>query len=105
MPPDLREHCLLSTPAADEVFTHAGAGPAVLAPADLRLEPGALCVGDGAVRYRALLEEKGAEVPPDGSGLHVPRARFHVLLAREFGDAEDVEPLYLRIPDAERSLA
>ena len=88
-----------------EVFTLAGGEPVVVAPADLELGPGTVRVGDGAVRYRALLEEKGGEVPPDDSQLHVPRARFHALLARDFGDAELVEPLYLRIPDAETSLA
>jgi len=88
-----------------EVFALVDGEPAVLAPADLEVEPGALCVGDGAVRYRDLLEEKGAEIPPDASELHVPRARFHAALARDFGDAERIEPLYLRIPDAVKSLA
>ena len=88
----------------NEIFTHVNGEPAVLAPVALELEPGTLCVGDGAVRYRALLEEQGAEIPPDDSEFHLPRARFHALLARDFGDAEAVEPLYLRIPDAERTL-
>ena len=60
-----------------------------------------LCVGDGALRYRAALEERGAEVPPDDDERHLPRARFHAALAHEFGPADAVEPLYLRIPDAE----
>ena len=50
----------------------------------------------------ALLEAAGAEVPPDRSELHRPRAYFHALLAREFGPAEEVEPVYLRLPDADR---
>ncbi len=87
-----------------EVFTLAGGAPAVTAPADLRIEGGTRAVGDGAVRYRAILEELGAEIPPDDSPLHVPRARFHALLARDFGDAELIEPLYLRIPDAEQAV-
>src|SRR5919199_2215898 len=37
----------------------------VMPPAELELAPGTLCVGDGAVRYRALLEAAGADVPPD----------------------------------------
>ena len=77
--------------------------PRVLPPIDLQLEHGTLCVGDGAVRYRGVLEEKGAEVPPDGDERHVPRARFHARLAREFGSVEAVEPLYLRVPDADRT--
>jgi tRNA A37 threonylcarbamoyladenosine modification protein TsaB len=86
-----------------EVFTLVGGGPAVLAPAELGLAPGTVCVGDGAVRYRALLEERGAEVPPDDDPVHVPWARHHAALARAFGPAEAVEPLYLRVPDAEKA--
>jgi tRNA threonylcarbamoyladenosine biosynthesis protein TsaB len=87
-----------------EVFTLVDGEPAVLLPGDLSPEPGALCVGDGAVRYRDVLEAAGAEVPPDESEAHVPRARFHAELAAEFGPAELVEPLYLRVPDAEKAL-
>jgi tRNA threonylcarbamoyladenosine biosynthesis protein TsaB len=83
-----------------EVFTLLAEGPAALAPEALDLEPGTRCVGDGAVRYRELLEAKGAEIPPDDDEAHLPRARFHALLARDFGPAELVEPLYLRVPDA-----
>ncbi|MFN2471075.1 MAG: tRNA (adenosine(37)-N6)-threonylcarbamoyltransferase complex dimerization subunit type 1 TsaB [Gaiellaceae bacterium] len=86
-----------------EIFAELDGEPRVLAPQDLRLVPGTICVGDGALRYRAVLESAGADIPPDGSELHVPRACFHALLAREFGLAENVEPLYLRIPDAERA--
>lgn len=82
-----------------EVFTLRDGEPVVCAPQEV---VGVLCVGDGAVRYRSVLEERGAEVPPDDDERHVPRARFHAQLARAFGDAELVEPLYLRIPDAER---
>jgi tRNA threonylcarbamoyladenosine biosynthesis protein TsaB len=63
--------------------------------------PGQAYVGDGARRYRSLLERRGAEVPADDSPLHVPSARHHALLAEEFGPPEAVEPLYLRVPDAE----
>ena len=85
-----------------EVFTLIDGGPAVLAPGDLRLEPGTVCVGDGAVRYREVLVELGAEVPPRESELHLPRARFHAQLATEFVEPDAVEPLYLRLPDAEQ---
>jgi tRNA threonylcarbamoyladenosine biosynthesis protein TsaB len=86
-----------------EVFTVAGGEWAVLAPADLALAPGTLCIGSGAVRYRSLFQEAGAIVPPDADERHVPRARFHAQLAHDFGPVELIEPLYLRIPDAERS--
>ena len=90
-----------ATPVIDakrrEVFVP---GPRAVAPAELALEPGALYVGDGAVRYRELLEQGGAEVPPDDDERHLPRARFHAELARDFGPVELVEPLYVRVPDA-----
>ena len=81
------------------------AEPVCAPPEQLELTPGTLCVGDGAVRYRAILEEAGAEVPSDESDLHVPWARLHVQLARDFGPAELVEPIYLRVPDAEKAVA
>jgi tRNA threonylcarbamoyladenosine biosynthesis protein TsaB len=79
--------------------------PRVLRPEELELAPGTRCVGDGAVRYRALLEAAGAEVPPRESELHVPRAHLHAALARDFGPADAVEPIYLRVPDAEKAAA
>ena len=75
-------------------------GPRAVAPAELELEPGTTYVGDGAVRYRDVLEEAGAVVPPDDDERHLPRARFHAALARDFGPVELVEPLYVRLPDA-----
>jgi tRNA threonylcarbamoyladenosine biosynthesis protein TsaB len=87
-----------------EVFTLADGVPVALSPGELELEPGTRCVGDGAVRYRAVLEAAGAEVPPDDSELHVPRASLHARLARDFGPAETVEPIYVRAPDADRVL-
>jgi tRNA threonylcarbamoyladenosine biosynthesis protein TsaB len=87
-----------------EVFTLIGGELAVLRPEDLELKPGTVCVGDGAIRYRFLLEAAGAEVPPESSELHLVRARFHARLATYFGPAERVEPLYLRVPDAEKVL-
>ena len=86
-----------------EVFVLDGAEPAVRKPHELELEPGTVCVGDGALRYRAVLESRGAEIPPDDDERHLPRARFHAALASDFGPAEEIEPLYLRVPDAEAS--
>jgi len=76
-----------------EVFALVDGEPVVCAPQEI---VGGLCVGDGALRYREVLERRGAEVPPDDDERHLPRARFHVQLARDFGPAEAVEPLYLR---------
>lgn len=78
-------------------------GPEALAPAALSFRAGTVCVGDGAVRYREVLEAAGAVVPPDADERHVPRARFHAALARDFGSAELVQPIYVRVPDAERT--
>ena len=86
-----------------EVFALVDGAPDVAAPDELVLEPGTTCVGDGAVRYREVLEALGATIPPRESELHIPRARFHAELAREFVDSETVEPLYLRLPDAEQA--
>ena len=61
-----------------------------------------LCVGDGAIRYRELLEARGAVVPPDDDPLHVPRASLHARLASSFGPVEAIEPIYVRAPDAAR---
>jgi tRNA threonylcarbamoyladenosine biosynthesis protein TsaB len=87
-----------------EVFSLVDGRPACVAPADLRVEAGAFCIGDGAVRYRTVLEAAGAFVPPEKSELHVPWAREHARLAADFGPAELVEPIYLRVPDADRTL-
>jgi tRNA threonylcarbamoyladenosine biosynthesis protein TsaB len=90
-----------ATPVIDarrkEVFTLVGGEPVVLTPHEVR---GGVCVGDGAVRYREILEANGAEVPPDDDERHVPRARFHAQLAHDLTDVESLEPLYLRAPDA-----
>ncbi|MEA2180132.1 MAG: tRNA threonylcarbamoyladenosine biosynthesis protein TsaB, partial [Solirubrobacteraceae bacterium] len=75
-------------------------GPRAVAPAELTIEPGGTYVGDGAVRYRDVLEQAGGIVPPDDDERHLPRARFHAELARDFGPVELVEPLYVRLPDA-----
>ena len=83
-----------------EVFTLVGGEPAVLRPEELHVD-GAVCVGDGAVRYRALIEERGGNVPPDDDERHLPRARFHAALMGEPGDVEAIEPLYLRVPDVD----
>jgi tRNA threonylcarbamoyladenosine biosynthesis protein TsaB len=85
-----------------EVFV---AGPAAVAPEDVVLPAGCLCIGDGAIRYRAVLEQRGAQVPPDGSPLHLPRASLHVAVAGAFGPADDVLPVYVRAPDADRGVA
>jgi tRNA threonylcarbamoyladenosine biosynthesis protein TsaB len=86
-----------------EVFTLVDGDPACLPAERLRVEPGRVYVGDGAVRYRDLIESAGGVVPNDET-VHVPWARHHAALATEYGPAEQAEPIYLRVPDAERAL-
>ena len=88
-----------------ELFTLAAGSPVCVAASDLIVEPGRAYVGDGAVRYRDEIEAAGGVVPPDAAPEHVPWARHHAALARKFGPAEAAEPIYLRLPDAERALS
>jgi tRNA threonylcarbamoyladenosine biosynthesis protein TsaB len=96
-----------STPVIDarrrEVFSLVDGQPVVVAAADLSIEPGRSYVGNGAVRYREVIGAAGGAVPPDDSELHVPRARFHAQLASGFGLPDLVEPMYLRVPDVDRT--
>ncbi|MGH2996112.1 MAG: tRNA (adenosine(37)-N6)-threonylcarbamoyltransferase complex dimerization subunit type 1 TsaB [Gaiellaceae bacterium] len=96
-----------ATPVIDarrrEVFALVGGRPVVASPAELSVEPGRSYVGDGAVRYRDVIEAAGGVVPPAGSELHLPRARFHVQLASDFGLPDLVQPMYLRVPDVDRT--
>ena len=66
---------------------------------------GALAVGDGSIRFRAVLEAAGIRVAPDDSGLHVVRAAHVCRLAAEVPPErpEAVLPTYIRDPDAEPS--
>jgi hypothetical protein len=57
------------------------------------------------VRYREVIEGAGGVVPDAGSELHLPRARFHAELARDFGLPDLVQPMYLRVPDVDRTSA
>jgi tRNA threonylcarbamoyladenosine biosynthesis protein TsaB len=86
-----------------EIFVLVDDEPRCLAPTALDVVRESVYVGSGSVRYRRVLEDAGAVVPPNESALHVPRAALHARLAREFGPAELVEPLYVREPDARPS--
>ena len=85
-----------------EVFVE---GPRAVSPDDLDLEPGTVCVGSGAIRYRSTFERLGAVVPPDDDTIHVPHARLHASLVSGFGPVDAIEPIYVRVPDAEATLA
>lgn len=75
-------------------------GPRAVAPDDLALESGTVCIGSGAVRYREALERTGALVPDDDDPIHLPHARLHAALATAFGDVDSLLPVYVRAPDA-----
>ena len=84
-----------SQPAAD-------GEPLCVAPAELSAE-GRLCIGDGALEYREVLEAGGALVPASDDARHRPSVRELVRLAH-FSEANgELEPIYLRVPDAERT--
>ena len=76
-------------------------GVAAVAPENVAAS-GRLCVGDGAVRYREVLETRGAVIPPDDDPRHRPRAALHARLATAFGPVDAIEPIYARAPDAEQ---
>jgi len=63
---------------------------------------GTLAVGDGAVRFRDVLEAAGATIPDDDSSSHVVRGLSICRLAASVAPApvEAVLPDYLRLPDA-----
>jgi tRNA threonylcarbamoyladenosine biosynthesis protein TsaB len=80
-------------------------GPTAVRPAELDLPEGTVCVGSGALAYRDILEERGFAVPADDDERHVPHARFHALLAEAFGSVDEILPIYVRAPDADRVLS
>lgn len=77
-------------------------GPLAVAPEEVVLPAGGVCVGSGARRYRDLLMSRGADVPPVDSDLHLPRASLHAAIATSFGPADEVAAVYVREPDANR---
>ena len=87
-----------------EIFALVDGVPVVTAPAELDYAPGTTLVGDGAVRHRELFERRSAAIPPEDDLRHVPWARHHAALAERFGSPDLAEPIYLRVPDAERAL-
>jgi tRNA threonylcarbamoyladenosine biosynthesis protein TsaB len=83
-----------------EVFT---TGPRVLSPGDLDVD-GLTLLGDGAIRYRELFASRGATIPDDDDPAHLPDPLLLIERAGPFGEADLVEPLYVREPDAKAQL-
>jgi tRNA threonylcarbamoyladenosine biosynthesis protein TsaB len=86
----------------DEVWEPFVAAPKAVAERLRERGASTLAVGDGAVRFRDVLEAAGAEVPEDGSSSHVVRGLSICRLAATVAAApvEAVLPDYLRLPDA-----
>jgi len=92
--------------AAAPLLAPAALAPERLAEAVRALPAGTVAVGDGAVRFRDVLEAAGATVPADGSAAHRVDAAVHARLAAAMEPAarDAVLPAYLRLPDAELAL-
>lgn len=93
---------------ADPIAVPPSLEPCVLGPGRLAhvcqtLGPGVIAAGDGAVKFRGVLESAGVLVVPDDSPLHRVSAREHCRLAVAVRPASSsvVLPEYLRLPDAE----
>ncbi len=83
--------------------------PCVCAPAELAgllrgAGPDSLAVGDGALRFRELLERGGVRVAPEQSDLHRVSAGAICRLAAS-GNVTAAVPDYLRLADAELALS
>jgi len=89
--------------AAPPLLDPAALTPEALADAVRALPAGTVAVGDGAVRFRDVLEAAGAAVPADDAPAHRVEAAVHARLAAalEPDAGEAVFPAYLRLPDAE----
>lgn len=67
---------------------------------------GIVAAGDGAVRHASVLRAAGVEIPDAGQATHVVRADNLCAIAAglESIDAREVEPTYIRLPDAEERI-
>ncbi|MGH2950726.1 MAG: hypothetical protein ACRDKX_01625, partial [Solirubrobacterales bacterium] len=79
------------------------AGPEALAARVAELPRPPLSAGDGSLRFRAELAAAGAEILPAEDPEHRMAARHVCALAAEATPVgpEQIEPIYLRRPDAE----
>jgi tRNA threonylcarbamoyladenosine biosynthesis protein TsaB len=100
--PDINLLTVIDARRGEAFVAGTGLAPAVIQPEELGvLASGRLAVGDGAIKFRAELERGGAVVPPDDDQLHEVQAAFHCLLGAQITQPKPVQPLYLRVPDAE----
>jgi tRNA threonylcarbamoyladenosine biosynthesis protein TsaB len=90
-------------PELDPLVSPRALSPQALAALAAGLRPAPLAVGDGAIKFREVLEPSGASVPEDTSQLHWVNAINHCRLAgdRDASAPDQIRPEYLRLPDAE----
>jgi tRNA threonylcarbamoyladenosine biosynthesis protein TsaB len=89
---------------SDEIWPPFVASPDELAERVQELDRAPLAAGDGALRFAAELEAAGATVAPPDDALHRVAAR-HVCAVGEAAveaPTDQIQPLYLRPPDAKR---
>jgi tRNA threonylcarbamoyladenosine biosynthesis protein TsaB len=93
-------------PGTRPEWTGRDAGAAAETDNDFGGLSGVPAVGDGAVRYRSVLEAAGASVAPDAAPEHLIRGSAVCALgaAAKPGDRHAVAPDYVRRPDAELAL-
>jgi tRNA threonylcarbamoyladenosine biosynthesis protein TsaB len=90
--------------AGHELWPPFVASPGELAARIRKLDRAVLAAGDGALRFAPELEVAGATVAPPENSIHRVAAR-HVCAVGEAAaeaPADQVQPLYLRPPDAKR---
>jgi tRNA threonylcarbamoyladenosine biosynthesis protein TsaB len=88
----------------DEVWPPFVSPPEQLAERVRDLDQAPLAAGDGALRFAAELEAAGATVAPPESSIHRVAARHVCALGEAAAEAptDQIQPLYLRPPDAKR---
>jgi tRNA threonylcarbamoyladenosine biosynthesis protein TsaB len=89
--------------AGEELWPPFVAAPEGLGERLASLSDPPLAAGDGSVRFRRELEAAGVDVLADGDERHLIRARHLCALAGKGGRSKpaEVNPIYLRPPDAE----
>jgi tRNA threonylcarbamoyladenosine biosynthesis protein TsaB len=91
--------------ALEQIWEPAVWDPESLIDRAAELGPAPVCAGDWALESRSALEGAGVVVPSADSGLHAVNA-LHVCrlgIRLEAVPPSDVDPVYLRLPDAEIS--
>ncbi len=87
----------------EEQWPPLAAAPEELGKRVAELPESPLAAGDGALRFRDQLEAAGATVPPDNEPVHRIAARHICSMAEAQAPSrpDEIEPMYLREPDAE----